>query len=145
MEQIEGMQGIDRRLGVCPRCGKTAELVVCPICNLEMVDCEQERYSDAYNDYREAKDSENEGDIGIFRWVWQDHVFNHYVCNKGSDKYYQDSFERWSFIETICPFCDSFHTRKITFSEKFADFRSNGLKGKKRKMKRHCSDCNHDY
>lgn len=148
---MEGMEETCGRLGVCPRCGRTAELAVCPACDLEMVDCEKERNSALYKDYNIAKKAGDEDSIGFSRWLWQKHIFEHYIYKKGllekkySDKYINQEYKRDEFIGNVCPFCDSFKTRKITFAEKFTDFTSNGFKGKKRKRERHCDDCNHDY
>lgn len=149
---MEGIEGTSGRLGVCPRCGRTAELMMCPACNLEMIDCEKERDSEEYNDYKEARQkamkSETVDDIAcmeLARMAWQDYIFKHYISKKSGQGYDEDAVERSSFIDKVCPFCDSLKTRKITFSEKFADFRSNGFKSKKREMYRHCNDCNRDY
>lgn len=138
---MEGMQrrvGAGGRLGVCPHCGRTAEVALCPVCGVEMIDCENERDSEVYNQYKNAKESKDV-DVELFlliRMEWLDYVFDHYMSEKEPN---------WTVIDKVCPFCDSGKTRKITFAEKISDFYSNGFKGKKRHSSYHCNDCNRDY
>lgn len=134
MEGIQGMGGVNGRLGVCPRCGRTAEVALCPVCGVDMIDCENERDSEAYNQYKNIKESKDM-DVGIFRLAemeWLEYVLG-------------EKRVRLIAVDDVCPFCDSGKTQKITFAEKISDFFSNGFKGMKIHSSHHCNDCNRDY